>query len=211
MHSTDCTIPTIEHPPIAVRQYRYSQKEQQAIQAEVDKLLTLDVIEPSKSPWSAPVVLVKKKDGSLRFCIDYRKLNAITQVDAFPLPNIQDTLDAAGGSSFFTTLDLKSGYWQLPVAENDKAKTAFSTCTGHYQWKRAPFGLRNMPSVFQRLMTTVLRGLNMALLSGLYRRPSYILQGLCYSYPTFTNCSSAPAGSKSYITSQEMSLPDAGV
>ena len=90
-------------------------------------MLDKNIISPSQSPWSSPVILVRKKDGSLRFCVDYRKVNSVTRKDAYPLPHIDDTLDTLAGSSWFTTLDLLSGYWQLEVAENDREKTAFST------------------------------------------------------------------------------------
>ena len=127
--------------------------------AEVSKMLKAGVIEPSSSPWSAPVVLVRKKDGTIRYCIDYRKLNEVTKKDSYPLPRIDDSLDVLGKANYFSTLDLASGYWQIQLSDEAKEKSAFSTSSGLYQFTVMPFGLTNAPATFQRLMERVLAGL----------------------------------------------------
>ena len=126
------------------------------VQKLLDEMLTSKVIEHSKSPWASPIVLVRKKDNSLRFCVDYRKLNTVTHKDAYPLPRIDDTL---AGSKWFSALDLLSGYWQVEVAEGDRQKTAFCTMEGLFEFRVMPFGLCNAPATFQRLMDLVLAGL----------------------------------------------------
>ena len=132
---------------------------QETVKLEVKKMLKDGVIRESNSPWSSPIVMIKKKDGSWRFCVDFRKVNSMTQKDAYPLPRIDEALEALTGSQFFTTLDLASGYWQVEMEEADRKKTAFSTREGHFEFNVMPFGLTNAPATFQRLMECVLAGL----------------------------------------------------
>src|SRR5690606_23567456 len=123
-------INTGDTVPIRQRAYRYSQDERRTIQTHVDEMLRDGIIEPISSPWASPVVLVKKKDGSIRFCIDFRKINSVTKKDVYPLPRIDDALDALYGSNYYSSLDLKSGYWQIPMESCDREKTAFVTSDG---------------------------------------------------------------------------------
>ena len=129
----------------------------QEVARQLRKMQDSGVIRPSSGPWASPVVLVRKRDGSLRFCIDYRDLNSVTKADTFP---IDDLLDQLGKAKYFSTLDLASGYWQLPVHPESQEKTAFITHQGLYEFRVMPFGLRNAPAVFQRLAQNVLSGLN---------------------------------------------------
>eukprot|EP00918_Siedleckia_nematoides_P099559 GHVU01217738.1.p1 GENE.GHVU01217738.1~~GHVU01217738.1.p1 ORF type:complete len:127 (+),score=14.45 GHVU01217738.1:38-418(+) len=123
-------------------------------------MLKKGVIRDSKSPWSSPVVLVTKKNGEIRFCVDYRSLNSLTTKDSYPLPNIEDTLGALGGCKHFCTMDLASGFWQVPVVEEDYCKKAFATRDGLYEFNTMPFGLCNAPATFERVMEKVLSELN---------------------------------------------------
>ena len=158
-HLVQHDIQTSEAAPIRQPPRRVPEAQREIMEEEVAKMLRQGVVEPGQSPWASPVVLVKKKDGSTRFCVDYRRLNTVTQFDAYPLPRIDETIDSLAGSKFFTTLDLLSGYWQVGLTEAARLKSAFVTRSGLYLWKVMPFGLCNAPATFERLMETVLRGL----------------------------------------------------
>ncbi|KRZ61857.1 Transposon Ty3-G Gag-Pol polyprotein [Trichinella nativa] len=145
--------------PVKLPPRRLPQAQRETVDRLIREMLHAGVIEPASGPWSSPVVLVRKKDGSPRFCVDYRKLNAVTRIDAQPIPRIDDTLDALAGAKWFSTLDLASGYWQVEVAEEDREKTAFSTPPVLFQFRVMPFGLCNAPATFQRLMENALKGL----------------------------------------------------
>jgi predicted aspartyl protease len=152
-------IPTHGHPPIHSAPHRTSATETENINNLINEMLQQGVIRESHSPWSSPVVLVKKKDGTPRFCVDYRKLNAITSRDVYPLPRIDDTLYSLGSAKIFSTLDLTSSYWQIQLDDRSKPKSAFITRRGLFEFIRMPFGLSNTPATMQRLMDSVLSGL----------------------------------------------------
>ncbi|UYV66779.1 hypothetical protein LAZ67_4002838, partial [Cordylochernes scorpioides] len=152
-------IDTSDYPPVRQRPYRVSPAERRVIQSEVEKMMGAKIIRPSSSPWASPVILVKKKDGSLRFCVDYRRLNKITKKDVYPLPRIDDALKTLSGSRYFSTMDMRSGYWQIEVDDKDREKTAFITPDGLYEFNVMPFGLCNAPATFERIIDNVLRGL----------------------------------------------------
>ena len=152
-------IDTGDALPSKARPRSKSFLEKEHITNEIAKLLKDKKITPSKSPWGAPVVLVRKKDGTLRFCIDFRKLNEVTKKDAYPLPRIEECLDCLNGSKYFCTMDLASGFWQVAMCPKDREKTAFTTHSGLFEWLVMPFGLCNAPATFERLMETVLVGL----------------------------------------------------
>ena len=159
-HLVDCEIKQEEAKPVFVRQYPLPHSKVEMIKEEVDTMLKLGVIEPAASPYSSPVVLVQKKDGSVRFCIDYRKLNQGTKFDAEPLPDIEHLFTKLAGKKYFSKIDLTKGYWQIPMKEEDKEKTAFTTPNGQFQWKVMPFGLKNAGAVFSRMMRKLLNPLD---------------------------------------------------
>ena len=149
-------IELYNYTPLAQKPRRIPDPITEQVEQQCQELNLLDIIEPSKSPWSAPIVPIKKKDGTIRLCVDYRQLNRVTIPDKHPMPNVADVISGIGEVKYFTTLDLVRGYYQMPVEETSRPLTAFSTTRGHWQFKRLPFGLKNSPSAFQREMQAVL-------------------------------------------------------
>ena len=145
-------IPLTSDVPIRRKMYNLPFSSKEVVEKEIQVMLDLEIIEPSKSPYSSPVVLVRKKDGSCRFCIDFRGLNKITVFDAEPIPNVEDLFVRLAHSRFFTKIDLAKGYWQILVLPEDRPKTAFATHQGLFQFIRLPFGLVSAPAVFARMM-----------------------------------------------------------
>ena len=152
-------IDTGDHPPIRQRLRRLPAKRKHMVEECIQELLEQKCIKPSDSDWASPVVIVQKKDGSPRFCLDYRKVNAITRKDAYPLPRIDDALDQLAGKQYFCTFDLASGYFQLPMAPEDAHKSAFITHMGLFEWLVLPQGMSNSPATFARCMDQVLKDL----------------------------------------------------
>lgn len=152
----EMSIQLKDNEPVVYRPYRLPISEREKVRGMVQELIDCDIIQPSTSPYASPIVLVKKKTGDVRLCVDYRALNRKTVKENFPLPRIDDQLDELSGYSFYTTLDLASGYYQIGVKEGDRAKTAFVTPDGQFEFKRMPFGLVNAPSTFMRMIHSVL-------------------------------------------------------
>ncbi len=150
----------VRTPPgtiVRQRPYRVPEARRHSIEEEVQEMLRLGVIEPSRSPWSSPIVMVPKPDGTLRFCNDFRRLNEVSEFDGYPMPRVDELLDRLGRARFISTLDLTKGYWQVPLTEQAKPKTAFSTPNGHWQYRVIPFGLHGAPATFQWMMDILLR------------------------------------------------------
>ncbi|KAG5895161.1 hypothetical protein JTB14_007330 [Gonioctena quinquepunctata] len=150
--------------PVYKPPYRVPFQQQPVVRQHIEEMLQEDIIRPSASPSSAPVVLVEKKvkegeEKKYRFCIDFQGLNAVTQRDFLPIPNIHETLNSLGGAEVFSTLDLSKGYWQIEVEPKDREETAFSVPWGHYECNRMPFGSVNSPATWMRFMYAVLAGL----------------------------------------------------
>jgi Reverse transcriptase (RNA-dependent DNA polymerase) len=151
------TIPLIDgHKPPVRPIYRLSPLEFEELKKQIKELLALGFIEPSTSPYAAPVLFVQKKDGSLRMCVDFRALNKLTIKNKYPLPRIDDLLDRLNGCSHFSSVDLRSGYYQLRISPEDAPKTGFRTPVGHYQYRVLCLGLCNAPSAFQAAMNNIL-------------------------------------------------------
>ena len=146
-------IHTSNHPPIRQQPRRVPHHLLGEVDRQLDEMLEKGLIQESSSPWASPVVLVKKRNGDVRFCIDYRRLNDISNHDAYPVPRVDDALRSLGGAQWFSTLDLTSAYWQVPMDSDSSRKAAFTTHRGLFEPKRMPFGLRSAPATMQRLMT----------------------------------------------------------
>lgn len=145
-----------ESPPIKQCYYPLSPVLQKEVNKELEEMLANDIVEPSESPWSSPIVMIKKKTGGWRFCVDYRALNKVTVSDAYPIPYVSATLDKLRDAKYLSTLDIKSAYWQIHVAKEFRPLTAFTIPSKElYQFKRMPFGLTNAPAVWQRLIDRV--------------------------------------------------------
>ena len=155
------TIDTGDAIPIRQRPFRHSVEARKEIDRQIDVLLKSDIIEESDSPWGSPVVLVRKKNNTHRLCVDMRKLNERTKVTYFPLPLLEDVFQTVSENnpSIFSSLDMSSGFYQIPLDEASKPKTAFVTHRGNYQFKRMPFGISNAPASYQALMAKVLRNI----------------------------------------------------
>ena len=152
-------IITTETQPVNRKPYRIPHAWHSEIDTQISEMLQNDIIRHSSSPWNAPVILVKKKDGSMRFVCDFRGLNDVTKKDSYPLPHIRDVIDKMYGARYWTTLDAASAYWSMPLAEDDKEKTAFSLPRGKYEFNVTPFGLCNAGASYQRMMDITLSGL----------------------------------------------------
>ena len=144
--------------PVRQRAYWIPYSQREAVKKELDAMLEAGVVRPSTSLWASPIVIVEKKDGGLRFCVDYRRLNQLSKFDAYPMPRIEEVFESVGSSTVITTLDLASGYWQIPMAEGSREKTAFATPFGLFEFTVMPFGLHSTPATFQRMINHVLSG-----------------------------------------------------
>lgn len=175
---TEHVIETGNAKPVNLPPYRTSPAKKRVIEEQVQQMLRDNIIEPSTSPWAAPVVIVNRADTDPRFCVDFRGLNQVTQKDSYPLPRVDESLDFLARGKFVSTLDLARGYWQVAVEENSRPKTAFISHCGLFQFLVLPFGLCNAPGTFQRLMNSVLAGL-------IYKTCAVYLDDIVIASPTF--------------------------
>ena len=150
-------IRTGDAAPVRQKPYRIPYSKRELVKKELDDMLEAKVIRPSVSPWAAPIVLVPKKDGTTRFCVDYRKLNVKATFDAYPMPRVEEMFESIGAAKVITTLDLAKGYWQIPMEASSREKTAFTTPFGLYEFEVMPFGLHSAPATFQRMIDEILR------------------------------------------------------
>lgn len=153
------TIETVEGNPVVKPTYRMSPKELSELKRQIDSLLSQGFIQASSSPWAAPALFARKKDGTLRLCTDYRGLNSVTIKNRYPIPRIDEILDSLQGSEIFSKIDLRQGYYQIRIRESDVPKTAFRTHFGHFEYRVMPFGLSNAPATFMQLMHSIFHDL----------------------------------------------------
>lgn len=152
-------IDTGDAAPVRSAPYRVPQALQAKYDQEIDNMLQMGIVRPSTSPWASPVVIVPKPDGTIRFCVDYRRLNSLTKMDAYPMPRVEQMLEKVSKANFISTLDLTKGYWQVPLDKASQTKSAFVTPRGLFEFTVMPFGMKTAPATFQRMMTDkVLRG-----------------------------------------------------
>ena len=155
-HLQECELRLTTTEPVRVRPYPIPHSQRETVQKEVQMMLDLGVIERSDSPYCSPIVLVRKKDGKTRFCIDFRRLNRLVEFDSEPMPDVNEIFSSLSDCQYFSKLDLSKGYWQIPMAEASKPLTAFSTPEGEFQWRAMPFGLKTAGAVFSRMMRKLL-------------------------------------------------------
>ena len=154
------SIDTGQANPICSGPYRIPRSLIDAVDKELDQMLEMGIVRPSTSPWASPVVIVPKPDGNIRFCIDYRKLNRVTKMDAYPMPRTDQMLEKIAKAKFISTIDLTKGYWQIPLDDEAIPKSAFITPQGLFEFTMMPFGMKTAPATFQRMMRDkVLQGL----------------------------------------------------
>ena len=152
----ECTLSVTQSEPVAVKQYPLPHSQAGVIKKEVESMLQMGVIERAQSPYSSPILLVRKPDGSFRFCVDFRRFNRVLRFDGEPMPDVEHLFAQVGSAKYFSKLDLTKGYWQIPMREADKHMTAFTTPQGQFQWLVMPFGLKTAGAVFSRTMRMVL-------------------------------------------------------